>query len=332
MIGRSKSLSSAMGAGEHRYRGMTIVELLVVIAIMSMLAALLLPAVQQAREAARAAECKNHLHQISLALCEHCEAFGHFPSSGWGWRWPPFPDHGDGEHQPGSWAYTILPFLEAEPLHSSSISSDARLGVVLPVFYCPSRRPAELYPLTNPDVAAPQVALVAKCDYATSTGDHDEPNAAGPGHAFVQPLALVDGDNDTWWQTQGVVRDANGLVFQRSSIRLADLLDGASQTYLVGEKYLNPDDYQSGAGLGDMESVYHGDNDDSSRVTYPADGPPRRDQSGFSSRTLFGSAHPAGCNFALADGSIRTVSYAIDVEVHRRLGNRRDGQPVAGGP
>ena len=73
-----------------------------------------------------------------------------------------------------------------------------------------------------------------------------------------------------------------------------------------------------------MESVYHGDNDDTSRVTYPPDGGPRQDGR-TPSRNLFGSAHPAGCNFALADGSVRSVAYTIDVETHRRLGNRQDG-------
>jgi len=316
------------------------VELLVVIFIIGMLLALLLPAIQQAREAARAIECKNHLHQISLALLEHAETQCCFPSSGWGWMWPPYPPNGNGPRQPGSWAYAIQPYLEASALQSAGMTNDQRLAIMLPTFNCPTRRAAELYPLGNQAVLPPLVPLVAKCDYAANTGDHNEPNAAGPGHPFVQPISLPDGDNDAWWDGQGVVRDANGIIFQRSSIRLADVTDGATQTYLVGEKYMNPDDYTSGAGLGDMESVYHGDNDDSSRVTftgvnnyvppvtYPGDGGPRQDQSDFSSRTLFGSAHPAGCHFALVDGSVRTVAYTIDVETHRRLGNRRDGLPA----
>ena len=83
--------------GRHAF---TIIELLVVVFIISMLMALLLPAVQQAREAARATECKNHLHQTSLALLEYNEAQGNFPSSGWGWMWPPYPPNGDGRGNP----------------------------------------------------------------------------------------------------------------------------------------------------------------------------------------------------------------------------------------
>ena len=153
-------------------------------------------------------------------------------------------------------------------MHATGLENDSRLTVVLPNFNCPSRRAAELYPLVNTAVLPPLVSAVAKSDYAANTGDHNEPNAAGPSHVFVQPVTLADGDNDAWWIAQGVVRDATGVIFQRSSIRLAEITDGASQTYLVGEKYMDPNDYTTGAGLGDMESVYHGDNDDSSRVTY----------------------------------------------------------------
>jgi prepilin-type N-terminal cleavage/methylation domain-containing protein len=304
--------------------GFTLLELLVAVFIIGMLVALLLPAVQAARESSRSAECKNHLHQISLALLLHAEAHGSFPSSGWGWKWPPNPALGEEDRQPGSWVYSILPHLEQSALISSGLPNETRLMTVLPLFYCPSRRAAELYPCANTEVFSPLLPLVAKSDYATNTGDHDDPNAAGPSHPFVQPDTLSEGVSDGWWQTQGVVRDATGIVFQRSSIRPAEIIDGLAQTYLVGEKYLNVDDYTTGAGLGDMESVYHGDNDDTSRVTYPPDGGPRQDGTG-PSRSLFGSAHPVGCNFALVDGSVRTVAYTIDVETHRRLGNRQDG-------
>jgi prepilin-type N-terminal cleavage/methylation domain-containing protein/prepilin-type processing-associated H-X9-DG protein len=306
-------------------RAFTLVELLTVVSIIGILVALLLPAVQQARESARAVECKNHLRQISLAMSSHVEMFGSFPSSGWGWKWPPLPDHGMGDRQPGAWVYSILPNIEGAALASASVTTETRLTTALPWFYCPSRRAAELYPCTNVEVNAPLLPLVAKSDYATNTGDHNDPNAPGPAIPFAQPLLLSDGDSEAWWRNNAKERTATGLVFQRSSIRMADILDGATQTYLVGEKYLNSAEYTSGAGLGDFESAYHGDNDDTSRVTYLPDGGPRQDTRGFDSRTLFGSAHPSGCHFAMADGSVRTVSYAIDPEVHRRTGNRADG-------
>src|SRR5215203_2575717 len=101
----------------RRAGGFTLVELLVVIAIIGVLVALLLPAVQAAREAARRSQCSNQLRQQALGWHLHHDAHQFLPSAGWGWRWMADPDRGFGKTQSGSWCYSILPYIEAGAVH-----------------------------------------------------------------------------------------------------------------------------------------------------------------------------------------------------------------------
>src|SRR5271165_3556364 len=96
--------------------GFTLVELLVVIAIIGILIALLLPAVQAARESGRRVQCSNNLKQLGLGVLQHVDTCGRFPSDGWGWGWVGDPDHGNRMGQPGGWIYNTLPFIEQQAL------------------------------------------------------------------------------------------------------------------------------------------------------------------------------------------------------------------------
>jgi prepilin-type N-terminal cleavage/methylation domain-containing protein len=114
----------------RRRAGFTLVELLVVIAIIGILIALLLPAVQAAREAARRSQCQNNLKQLGLGMLLHVDVHQHFSSGGWGWRWVGDPDRGTGTSQPGGWNYPLLSFIEQQALHE--LGRDSQPDVLTP--------------------------------------------------------------------------------------------------------------------------------------------------------------------------------------------------------
>ena len=100
----------------------TLVELLVVITIIGILIALLLPAVQAAREAARLVQCKNNLKQLSMAALNHEHVNHWLPVGGWGCAWVGDPNCGFGRLQPGGFIYNCLPYMEQQPLHDLGLN------------------------------------------------------------------------------------------------------------------------------------------------------------------------------------------------------------------
>ena len=183
-------------------RGFTLVELLVVIAIIGILIALLLPAVQAARESARRTQCRNNLKQIGLAYLNHHDIHKHFPTGGWGWHWTGDPDRGYNKSQPGGWAYNILPFIEQEGLREQGGGGNpnvlepnqmAEAAVVaaraLSVFTCPTRRQAVVpLPFVHGSCCAgglyfensDKPAGAGRSDYAACAGDGTVTNVDGP--------------------------------------------------------------------------------------------------------------------------------------------------------
>ena len=294
--------------------GVSLIELLVVIAIVAALMALLLPAVQAAREAARRTACRNHLKQIGLAMLNHESTHGRLPSNGWGWGWVGEPDRGSGKSQPGGWIYQLLPHVEATAV--MSLPKERMVQTPVPLFVCPSRRspePSATLPTLNLR-NAPWTPLSAKTDYAINEGDFITDTPEGP-------PTLVAGDDPNYPWTD--VSKATGVCFLRSEIGLRDITDGASNTYLAGEKYVTRGNYRTAGDAGHDQSLYSGVDLDLNRWTLD---PPSQDATGRGERS-FGSIHVGGCQFLLCDGSVRTIRYNIDSVVHRQVGTRADGWP-----
>jgi prepilin-type N-terminal cleavage/methylation domain-containing protein len=326
----ANTLSSLLKAG------FTLVELLVVIAIIGILVALLLPAVQSARESARLTSCRNNLKQIGLGLLLHHENVGHFPFGGWGHEWVGVPNRGSGASQPGGWIYSTLPFVEQRAVHQ--LGSDGgeqgyshRMMTPLPIFTCPTRRVCSVWPISPlfPYVGQPKPAgqpqAVARGDYAINAGATLAFNFPGP-----VDFAAGDAPNYSWPPMVGLAGktkfDFSGVSHLHIGAELRQITDGASNSYLVGEKYLDPAHYFNGESLGDNESLYSGYCSDNHRfaeldLTPVADGsilPEPR------SNYRFGGPHPAGVPFVLCDGSIQLVAFEVSPDVHGLMGHVSD--------
>jgi prepilin-type N-terminal cleavage/methylation domain-containing protein len=327
---------------------MTLIELLIVIGIIGILLQLTLPAIEASREAARGTTCANNLRQIGVAMMNHESALRHLPTGGWGWGWMGDPDRGTGENQSGSWAYQLLPYMDQQDVHDIGLGTtgDAKFDSLtllastpVSLLYCPSRRLPHATPNVGPELQtagkpdglfwfnARKAEKLARTDYIANVGDrwvywHEgpPPKQADAGEGF---LKLFDIDHK-----EIVVDDVTGIVVQRRPFSFQQITDGSSKTYFAGEKLLLEEAYKIGWAFNDDQSCWVGDDWDTVASTQFI---PRRD---FSVRNTppervgipFGSAHPNGLHMLLCDGSVQSVSYEIDAEVHRRFGNRHDDQ------
>lgn len=280
-----------------RRAAFTIIELVVAMAIVGVLAALLLPTVQQVREASRRATCSSHLRQVGTALLSHHETFGIFPGNGceaptqlipaaeggapvniyvkrasdgrmfyWGVGDPALRP----EEQVGSWAFAILPFIEQKPVHQQ------RLWMTpIELYHCPSRRDAVALPVVKQD------------EY----GEYE-------------------GGGWTWGKTDFA---GNSLVVvnrPKRLLRMASLQDGSSDTILVGEKAFDPSiqsgptwhwdvPYFTGGGMGTQRNGL--------KVMQDGPGIPFHGHG----QGEWGSAHPGGAHFLFGDGSVKLILHGI---------------------
>ncbi len=276
----------------------TLVELLVVIAIIGILVALLLPAVQAAREAARRASCKNNLKQIGLALHNYHDTMGRFPMGWIGLDRATNQPLAEGE--PGwGWAAFTLPYLEQVNLSDNLIKftqpildpvNQPARETYLKLYRCPSDAPANPHFLlgqeSNP--ATPLVLLAA----ASYVGVHG-----------TLPLDACEG------LPVGVICQSNGVFHHLSGTRFADIVDGTSNTFAVGER---SSEYGNSTWVGYVRGGHEG----FARILGVADHPPNTVGAHLDD---FSSHHPAGTNFLLADGSVRLIVDTIDLSVYHGL-------------
>lgn len=292
-------------------RGFTVIELLVCLAIIVVLCAIVLPAVQQVRESARQVQCKNNLHQIGLALNSYHATTRCFPP-GWIVETPIEQD----SHNGWGWLAMLLPAADQGPLFNTinfqhhlqqAVNETARLTVVS-TFVCPSDHLTARVPFypKRPDAGAnvaPSLSAGGKGPAASPGGSSIMFEVAGASYFGVFGTEDPDDRPD-------VVGD--GVFSLNSARRFADLLDGASQTIVVGERSARR---LAGTwtGMHPMEAegpervigfVDHTPND------------PEADEAEFSSR------HPGGVHFLFGDGSVRYLSDQIDRQAYKALGTR----------
>jgi prepilin-type N-terminal cleavage/methylation domain-containing protein len=321
----------------------TLVELLVVIAIIGVLVALLLPAVQSAREAARRMQCGNNLKQYGLGIQNYHDTYQVFPINATGVNGSILPRV--------TWQVRILPYMEQGAVFNAiDFNVDPRRlpvagGVILwgisPTYtHCPSD--------AFPKVLLSGTAARAQCNYGGSLGSQNvDGTTAGrcqPYKAFEQPMP---GGNPRFGEMSPINKNRVSGMFAFSAVvlRMADVTDGTTNTLLVGEVlpacHVNFNgDPQAGTWINSWGNLYSTGGGvstitpinemttclQSNRISDPNCNPASLDSMqlayGFKSR------HPGGALFTLADGSVRFITQNINHQMFQYLGGRDEGLTV----
>jgi prepilin-type N-terminal cleavage/methylation domain-containing protein/prepilin-type processing-associated H-X9-DG protein len=302
----------------HVRRAFTLLELLVVLAILAVLVGLLLPAVQKVRQAAARIQCKNNLKQIGVAFHNYHAANDHFPP---GFTSASATVDGEGTGPGWGWAAYLLPYLEQEGLFGRiDFNKDIRdpanafaRAQSLKVFLCPADSPAGPT-FTVVDASGGPLCDVAFANYVGVGGTNE-----------------VTGYPDTSGGTQ-----YQGVLLRNSRARVTDILDGSSNTLLVGERASkrSPMTTWVGAVTGCVVPPQS--------PGYDNEGPPvlvltntgsvadaRVPNNPLDHVEDSNSRHAQGVNFLFADGSVRSVNNSVDPAVWVAIGTRAGGEPVS---
>ena len=303
-------------------RAFTLVELLVVVAVIGILVALLLPAVQHAREAARRISCRSHLKQIGLALHNYHDRSRVLP---YGW-----------DNRGSLWTAHLLPFLEQQALYDSLLfqesgrgnwdangsPNEAACGTFLAVFRCPS-------------LSVPQ--------HIDNAGIPGRVPCSYRGNAGTEASSDDQSTRPDKTSKSLELLDQNGIFFACRTIRFADITDGLSNTVLVGESRTEPDFVQDGQV---MDFWYIGSPQvDPCRCDGGNGGTEFSEAVGTGYMPMhlgkidpaapgvlielaFGSHHAGGAFFTMGDGSVQFLSEAIDFQVYRALFSRHGAEVV----
>ncbi len=285
----------------------TLVELLVVIAIIGVLVALLLPAVQAAREAARRVSCFNNLKQVGLALHNYHDSHKSFPMGWIGLDAATNRPYAEGT--PGwGWAAFVLPYVEQASLSDSVVNmtlpildpaNQVARETFLPVYRCPSDVPAnDLFTLGTEGSPSTPLTRLAAASYVGVHGTVELHDCEG------LPIG-----------TQCL---SDGTFYHLSATRFADIVDGTSNTFAIGER-------SARVGFSTWVGAAQGGDEALARILGITDHPPNSANGHLDD---FGSQHPGGTNFVLADGSVRLISDTVELRVYRGYATRAGGEVV----
>jgi len=286
-------------------KAFTLIELLVVIAIIGILVALLLPAVQAARESARRTQCKNQLKQIGLAMQNYHDLLRAFPAG----YYSALDGAGD-ELGPGwGWGAALLPALEQTNL-AAQINLNLDIGdaknaaaraTLLPVFSCPSETYRSQFAVTNTSIS------VAYGNYVAINGNGGVSDFAG--------------SND-------------GAFLRNRWLRVADITDGLSNTLFVGERCsrMSFTTWTGAVTGGEVPSQLDpAAGESSAALVLSHAGPHVPNNPEVTDADATASFHPIGVNFLFGDGSVHVINNTIDVPIYDALATRQGGEAASGG-